>query len=75
MSNEQNSKKQSIGGIWIRESKSGDRYVSLQVEVNGQKVNLVGFKNKYKEEGGKQPDYKLYPSEPKPQAPKFDDAF
>lgn len=59
-----NDKKQSIGGVWIRESKGGDKYISLQVEVNGQKINLVGFKNKYKEDGGKQPDYKLFVSEP-----------
>jgi len=69
-----NEKKQSIGGVWVKESRNGERFISLQVELNGQKMNLVGFKNKYKEEGGKQPDYKLFVSEPKPQN-KFEDAF
>ena len=75
MSNEQTSKKQSIGGVWVKESKAGERFISMQIDINGQKVNLVGFKNKYKEEGGKQPDYKLYVSEPKPQYQRNDDAF
>lgn len=66
MANETTSK-QSIGGVWVKESRNGDRFISLQVEINGQKVNLVGFKNKYKEEGGKQPDYKLFISEPRKQ--------
>lgn len=61
-----NSKKD-IGAIWVKESKKGDKYLSAVVTINGQKFNIVGFKNNYKEEGSSQPDYRLYESEQKPQ--------
>ncbi len=54
-----------VGAIWVRTSKSGDKYLSLQVEINGQKYNYVGFKNDYKTED-KHPSYKLFEANQQP---------
>lgn len=56
-------KKKDAGAIWAKTSKSGVKYWSLQVEIDGVKHDLVGFKNKYKETPN-QPDIKLYVSTP-----------
>lgn len=58
-----NSKKD-IGAIWIKESRTGKKFLSAYVTINGEKINIVGFKNDYKEEGSSQPDYRLYESDP-----------
>lgn len=60
-----NSKKLSVGAIWVKTSKSGNKYISVAVEINGERINLVGFKNNYKQEGSNQPDYRLFFSEEK----------
>ena len=57
------SEKKAIGALWKKESKAGNVYLSGQIEVNGNKINLVVFKNNYKEQK-KHPDYKIYLSEP-----------
>jgi hypothetical protein len=56
-------KKKSIGGIWIKSGQYGD-YLSISVEINGVKHNFTAFQNKYKEHGDKKPDYTI--PEPKP---------
>jgi len=57
-----NSKKD-IGAVWVRESKKGEKYISMQVTINGEKISLVAFKNTFKAEGSNQPDYRIFPSE------------
>lgn len=57
-----NSKKD-IGAVWVRESKKGEKYISMQVTINGEKISLVAFKNSFKEEDSNQPDYRIFPSE------------
>jgi uncharacterized protein (DUF736 family) len=49
------------GGLWLKESKKGEKYLSLQVEIGGQKYNLTGFTNKFfAEDPARQPKYKLF---------------
>jgi len=56
-------KKPSIGGLWIKQGKSG-QYLSGYVEVGGEKLNIIAFINGYKKEA-KHPDYQVYKSEPR----------
>lgn len=48
-----------IGGVWVRETKTGVTYMTLQLEG----ASYVAFKNKYKEEGSNRPDYRIFRSE------------
>lgn len=57
------SKQKDIGAVWVRESKKGEKYISMQVTINGEKISLVAFKNTFKAEGSNQPDYRIFPSE------------
>lgn len=61
----------SIGALWIKESAKG-KFLSGVVEVNGEKLNIVVFKNTFKKEGEKSPDYRIYASKPREEA-KADD--
>ena len=55
-------KQQSIGGVWVKKPKSGgDKYLYVEVEMDGKKVGVVGFKNTFKKEGENTPDYRLFP--------------
>lgn len=49
----------SIGALWTHESKDGNKYLSGVVEVDGKKVDIVVFKNKYKKES-KHPDFQIF---------------
>ena len=55
-------KKQSAGGAWIKKSKSGKEFFSIS--IGEQRYTM--FKNDYKEPGSKQPDYKLFVDDWKP---------
>ena len=59
--------KQDVGAIWVRTSKNGDRYCSISVTIDGKKINLVGFKNKFKDPQNEmdeaKPDYRLFESD------------
>ena len=58
----ENEKSKSIGAMWEQDGKRGP-YLSGQIEVNGEKIRFVAFKNGYKKEA-KQPDWKIMPSVP-----------
>lgn len=59
--------KRSIGGLWMNEAKSGKKYMSGSVEIKGEKVKIIVFKNdRNREEGDKKPDYKIYEHTPRP---------
>ena len=58
----------SIGALWINESKKGNKFMSGSVEIDGKTHKIVVFKNSYKEED-KHPDYKIYASKPQEGAP------
>lgn len=54
-----------IGGAWKHESSKGTKYFSGQVKLEkdlpaGSTLQLVMFKNGYKEEGDKKPDLIIY---------------
>lgn len=55
---------QSIGALWEKESGKGGKFFSGNIEVNGEKISIVVFKNNYKEES-KHPDYKIFLSKPR----------
>ena len=41
-------KLEKIGAIWVNQSKAGNQYMSITLEINGETVKAIGFKNKYK---------------------------
>ena len=51
------SKSQYIGALWAKES-GGNKFLSGEVEVDGQKVRIVVFKNNRKEKET-HPDYNI----------------
>ena len=62
MSNSENNndwKEREIGALWKRES-SNQKYLSGKMKVGGKEVGVVIFTNRYKEEGSKQPDFRVY---------------
>lgn len=63
MSNNNSSKQQSnsIGGLYVKESASGLKFMSGFIEVNGERKNIVVFKNKEKK-SEKTPDWSILES-------------
>jgi uncharacterized protein (DUF736 family) len=56
----------SIGALWSQEGKkSGTKYLSGNITINGVTTPIIVFTNNYKE--GKQPDYKIYEKKPRNQ--------
>lgn len=58
-------KEKSVGGIWINEREGKGKWLNIQVELDGEKYKLIAFKNHYKEENEKAPDYRIFVSRPK----------
>jgi uncharacterized protein (DUF736 family) len=55
-----------IGALWVGKSQKGKMFLSGNVElVEGDKVKIIIFKNERKEEGSKQPDYRILRQKPK----------
>jgi uncharacterized protein (DUF736 family) len=54
------------GGIWVKKSAKGQEYLSLTVEINGDKHQFVAFPND-KGDNPNRPDYTIKPSEPRKQ--------
>ena len=52
-------KQKSIGGLWLKTGKSGSKFMSGNIEIDGKKHSFVVFKNQYKRED-KHPDYQIY---------------
>ena len=52
-----------LGALWIKESDKG-QFMSGYLEINGEKINIVCFKNTYKKED-KHPDWEVLKSKPK----------
>ena len=72
MSNSENNtndwKQREIGALWKRES-SNQKYLSGKVKVGGEEHGVVIFTNRYKEEGSKQPDFRVYLERPREEEP------
>ena len=47
-----------LGALWINEKKDGSKYMSGEIEVDGQTLKVVVLKNNYKKES-KHPDYEV----------------
>lgn len=56
--------KKNIGGLWLKTSKAGNKFMSGSIEIQGKKHQFVVFKNKHKAEGSNHPDYVVFPSNP-----------
>ena len=56
------SDKKSIGALWTHTSKKEEKYLTGSVEIDGRKIDIVVFKNKFKDQD-KQPDFKIFLSE------------
>ena len=56
-------RKREIGALWKRQS-TNQKYLSGKVKLpedyNENEFGIVIFSNKYKEEGSKQPDFRVY---------------
>jgi len=52
-----------LGALWIKESEKG-QFMSGYIEVNGEKLSIVCFKNSYKTED-KHPDWEIIKSKPR----------
>jgi uncharacterized protein (DUF736 family) len=57
------SKEDKIGALWLNSSKSGVKYMSGSVTIDGVTTKLVVFKNNYKEKET-HPDYVINKSKP-----------
>ena len=49
-----------IGALWLKEGKNG-KFMSGEIEIDGEKTSILVFKNTYKEKPN-QPDYKILPA-------------
>lgn len=58
-------KEKSVGGLWVNEREGKGKWLSIQIELDGEKYKLVAFKNSYKQDNEKQPDYRVFISRPK----------
>lgn len=56
-----------IGALWARE-KDGKEYFTGTIQVGENVLEIVVFKNSYKKEGERTPDWRIYPSRPRPDA-------
>lgn len=54
-----------IGGLWLKESQKGTKFMSGTMTFNGEKVEVVVFKNSHKQPGERTPDYRVYRSQPR----------
>ncbi len=59
-----------IGALWLKTTPRGEKYMSGQIELNGEKIRFAVFKNT-KKELEKQPDYNILLSgqQNQPQSP------
>lgn len=52
-------KKKSIGGLWLRESKKGNKFMYGSIEIKGEKNTFVVFRNQHKQKDS-HPDYVIF---------------
>ncbi len=61
MENTEKTKLEEAGAFWIKTSKTGTQFLTGKVKSKyGEEISVMVFKNKYKEEGSNQPDYRIY---------------
>ncbi len=52
--------KDKIGALWIKSSRGGVEFMSGEVEIAGVKQRITVFRNGYKNDTNKQPNYHIY---------------
>ena len=58
-----------VGGIWLRKDKNDKTWLSLSLEIDGEKKSFVAFKND-KGDNPNRPDYQIFPSKNKDEVKK-----
>lgn len=53
-------KEKNIGGVWNGISKGGKPYLSISIEIDGEKRGFIAFANSFKQ-NERQPDYHVFP--------------
>ncbi len=64
MSNKENWKERECGCLW-RNGDGDSAYYSGEVTIAGQKQRIVIYRNKFKKEGTKEADLRIYTDKPK----------
>jgi len=57
----------SIGGLYEKVAKTGSRFLSGFIEIEGKRHSIVCFQN-FQKKTDKTPDWSILPSEPRPTA-------
>ena len=53
-------KENNIGGLWLSTSQNQKApFAKGEIEVKGEKIRIVVWKNSYKQAGDKKPDYQI----------------
>lgn len=50
---------QPVGALWVKENERG-KFFSMTIEIDGKSHSFFGFHNRFKKEGEKSPDYRIY---------------
>lgn len=58
------SQNEEMGALWTKTSAKGDKFLSGTIRVGDTAVQIVIFKNGYKEKDN-QPDWRIYKSKPR----------
>lgn len=58
-----------VGALWIKQQRGGGEHLSGEVTIDGHTVRVVVFRNSYKTEVNRQPDYIIYRDAPLPPRP------
>ena len=62
------SQQDKIGALWIKQSRGGAEFMSGEVEVDGVKHRVTVFRNSYKTDANRQPDYHVFKEQPRAEA-------
>ena len=63
---ERNTVENHIGALWLKQSKAGKTFMSGELDMNGEKIKIVVFKNN-KDGVETRPDYQIFKSEEREQ--------
>lgn len=58
-------KEDELGALWLKTSSVGNKFMSGHITIAGERHDVVVFKNGFKAEGEKTPDYRVYRSAPR----------
>jgi uncharacterized protein (DUF736 family) len=61
-------RKRELGALWKKKTNKGSVMLTGKITVGGKTYPVVVFPNKFKEENENAPDFRVYQSEPNPNA-------